>query len=85
MKSKKTKIKYGKVTLGPEFLDPKNHKVRITTFIPGDVLQWLRSEADKMGIGYQTFLAIKLKELKDGSTDEHIRAIVRDELKRKGA
>lgn len=67
-------------------VDPKGTKVQISMRIDLDLLSWLQSEADKMGIGYQTLLNIKLRESKQqGSSDEHIREIVRDELRKKGA
>jgi hypothetical protein len=37
-------------------LDPKNAKVRITTFLDGDVLLALRKKADEKGMPYQTML-----------------------------
>jgi uncharacterized protein (DUF4415 family) len=66
MTSTKNRINYGTVEIDDSFLDPKNHKVRVTTFIDGDVVQWLKSEAAHMGIGYQTLLNMKLKEGMNG-------------------
>jgi uncharacterized protein (DUF4415 family) len=67
-------------------VDPKATKVQISTRIDLDLLSWLQFEAEKMGIGYQTLLNIKLRESQQqGSSDEHIREIVRDELRKKGA
>ncbi len=62
MKSKKNKIKYGKTRLGPEYLDPKNHKVRITSFIDGDVLAELKVRAEQQGTKYQTLLNQLLRQ-----------------------
>ena len=89
MKSKKTKTKkkitYGSVDIPDEAFDAKNIKERVNCFIDHDVVNWLRQEATKMGIGYQTLLNMKLKEAKEGSAEDKIRAIVRDELRNKGA
>jgi len=46
-------------------------------------LVWAQHEADKLGIGYQTLLNMKLREAMSGSQDDHIREIVREELKKR--
>lgn len=63
------KTKFGTVDLGDEYFDPKNEKHRITTFIDGDVLQWLKSEAAKTNMGYQTFMNMQLKNLMLAGSD----------------
>ncbi len=71
MKSSKTgKIKYGKKDLLDEsYADPKNHKVRITSFIDGDVLLELKKRAEQQGTKYQTLLNQLLREaLKDSQS-----------------
>lgn len=71
MKSSKTaKIKYGKKDLLNENdLDPKNHKVRITSFIDGDILVELKARADQQGTKYQTLLNQLLRQaLKDSKS-----------------
>lgn len=89
MKSKKTKVRkkisYGAVDIPDEAFDPKNIKERVNCFVDHDVVNWLRKESAKLGIGYQTLLNMKLREAKEGSAEDKIRAIVRDELKKKGA
>ena len=80
MKSKKSKAK--EVDLDESYLDPANHKVRITTFIDGDVLQWLKAESAKERSKYQTFLNKTLRDIMTGSLDERIRAVVRKEIKK---
>jgi uncharacterized protein (DUF4415 family) len=89
MKSKKTKTKkkitYGTVEIPDEAFESKNIKERVNCFIDHDVVNWLRQEASKLGIGYQTLLNMKLREAKEGSAEDRIRAIVREELKNKGA
>ncbi|HMB01790.1 MAG TPA: BrnA antitoxin family protein [Spirochaetota bacterium] len=59
----KTKnIKYGKTDiLSKNEFDTKNTKIRITTFIDLDILNALKSEADKNGKKYQTLLNEKLR------------------------
>lgn len=43
-------------------LDPKETKVAMTLRIDGDVILWLRQEAERTGIPYQTLLNAKLRE-----------------------
>ena len=71
MRSSKTaKIKYGKKDLLIEDdLDPKNHKVRITSFIDGDILVELKARAEQQGTRYQTLLNQLLRQaLKDSAS-----------------
>ena len=64
MKSSKAgKVKYGKKDLLKDSdLDPKNHKVRITSFIDGDVLAELKVRAEEQGTKYQTLLNQLLRQ-----------------------
>jgi uncharacterized protein (DUF4415 family) len=57
MKSTKTKrkIEYGTVEAPDGFDDPKNHKVRVTMWLDGDLLDELRKRAAEVGAGYQTY------------------------------
>jgi uncharacterized protein (DUF4415 family) len=68
--SKGAKIKYGKRDLLTEDdLEPKNHKVRITSFIDGDILVELKARAEQHGTKYQTLLNQLLRQaLKDSSS-----------------
>ena len=68
--SKGGKIKFGKKDLLNESdLDPKNHKVRITSFIDGDVLAELKARAEQQGTKYQTLLNQLLRQaLKDSAS-----------------
>ena len=68
--SKAAKIKYGKKDLLNESdLDPKNHKVRITSFIDGDILVELKARAEQQGTRYQTLLNQLLRQaLKDSAS-----------------
>ncbi len=54
--------KMKKVGKGP-VLDPKATKVQIGIRVDADVLSWLMAEAEKRGVGYQTYLGILLKEV----------------------
>jgi len=67
--SKAAKVKYGKKDLLSESdLDPKNHKVRITSFIDGDILVELKARAEQQGTKYQTLLNQILRQaLKDSA------------------
>lgn len=73
----KAKFKKGPV------LDPKKTKVQINMRVDADILVWAQNEADKLGVGYQTLLNMKLREAMNGSQDDHIREIVREELKKR--
>lgn len=42
---------------------PKDVKVRVTTMIDADVLEELRAMAEREGVGYQTLLNLKLREV----------------------
>jgi len=52
---RKNKIEYGNVEMPEGFDDPKNHKVRVTMWMDGDLLQELKKRAGEVGAGYQTF------------------------------
>jgi hypothetical protein len=62
----KSKVVFGNVEVPDDLWDPKNVKERVTCFIDMDVVDWLRASAKEIGIGYQTLLNMKLRELKDG-------------------
>ena len=68
--SKAARIKYGKMDLLNEGdLDPKNHKVRITSFIDGDILVELKARAEQQGTKYQTLLNQLLRQaLRDSAS-----------------
>jgi uncharacterized protein (DUF4415 family) len=51
----------GKVRREP-ILDPQSTKVQTSIRIDYEVMLWAQKEAEKLGVGYQTFLNIKLKE-----------------------
>lgn len=60
---KNKNIEYGNVELDSDEFDAKQTKVRITTFVDFDILERLKSEAKREGVGYQTLLNQKLREL----------------------
>ena len=66
-------------------LDPQNTKIAVTTRLDPDVLSWLREQAEKKGIPYQTLMNSLLKEAmqRPDDSEEYIRKIVRDELRKK--
>lgn len=61
MKSSKISKKK-RVDLGPEYLDPKNHKHRITMWIDGDLLAEIKARAADVGSPYQTLMQKLLRE-----------------------
>lgn len=64
MKRAKGKTKLAtKSRLTEDILDPKNHKVRITTWIDGDLLQHLKMKAEAEGTRYQSLLNKLLRDL----------------------
>ena len=62
MKNSKKDIVEGKVNLTESDLDIKKAKVRVNTWIDGDIVLKLKKEAKKMGKGYQTLLNETLRE-----------------------
>ena len=84
MKKEYNLAKVKGIKKGP-VVDAKSTKVQISLRMDLDLISWLQSEAHKIGIGYQTFLNMKIREAMRGSVDDHIREIVRDELRLKGA
>lgn len=62
--TKKTnkKIEYGAIEAPDGFTDAKNHKVRITMWIDGDLLEKLKGQAAEVGAGYQTYAQKLLRD-----------------------
>lgn len=90
-KSKSADIKPGKYNLEKDEFAPRNTKVRITTFIDGDILESLKDLAKTKGIKYQTALNtilrnyFEIKPSKNKSLSEAmVRKIVREEIKKVG-
>jgi phosphopantothenoylcysteine synthetase/decarboxylase len=89
----KRDIQYGPVDLlDKDAFDPKNVKVRITTFVDEDVLILLKEYAKKRGAKYQTVLNALLRSFFDKPekgkkvqvlSEERVRRIVQEELKKR--
>ncbi len=41
---------------------PENVKIRVTTYVSEDIINWLKAEGEKRGVGYQTFLDSLLRD-----------------------
>lgn len=66
------KNKENKSLLTDEDMRPENVKANITIRISGELLNAYRAEAEKLGIGYQTLMQIKLKEGLDHSLEKRL-------------
>lgn len=94
IKTKKD-IQYGSVEIDDNEFLPQNTKVRVTTMIDEDALNGLKNIAEEKGIKYQTLLnkivrsyvyePRKAYQTKPPLTEESVRRIVKDELKKKKA
>ena len=51
-----------KIGRGP-VASPKTTKVQTSIRLDGDVMSWAQSEAHGLGLGYQTFINMRLREL----------------------
>jgi len=65
----------------------KDLKVAIHVRLDVEVVAWLREEAEKSGLPYQTFLNFRLRQLMNNHPDnsltaEQVRAIVREEIRK---
>ena len=82
-------IKYGTVDLLDDEFDPKNIKIRVTTFIDQEVLIALKALAKENGKRYQTLLNAILRShlLKNKvvrpNFEKRVREIVKEELKKR--
>ena len=89
----KRDIQYGTSdVLDEDIFDPKNVKVRITTFVDQDVLIKLKDYAKKRGGKYQTVLNSLLRAFFDNPgkksgvkvlSEERVRRIVQEELRKR--
>lgn len=66
------KNKEPKSLLTDEDMRPENIKANITIRISGELLNAYRAEAEKLGIGYQTLMQIKLKEGLENSLEKRL-------------
>ncbi|OQW48169.1 MAG: hypothetical protein A4S09_13750 [Proteobacteria bacterium SG_bin7] len=58
--------------LTDEDVKPENIKANITIRVSGELLNAYRAEAEKLGIGYQTLMQIKLKEGLENSFEKRL-------------
>lgn len=69
-KAEMGKFRYGdKSRLSEDDLEPENTKTRITTFVSGDIIEWLKREAKAKNVGYQTLLDMKLREMMEQGSE----------------
>jgi len=85
----KTKLKTGSVSKLPanEF-DERHVKVRISMFVDSDVLAAIKAQAKRQGgIGYQTLINQKLREifLQEETLEDRIARLEKLVLRKKGA
>ena len=66
------KKKEPKSLLTGEDMKPENIKANITIRVSGELLNAYRAEAEKLGIGYQTLMQIKLKEGLENSLEKRL-------------
>lgn len=71
MKPKKINRKKTNILSEDDF-KPENIKANITIRVSGDLLDAYRIEAEKMGIGYQTLMQIKLKEALENPIEKRL-------------
>ena len=83
--AKKSKIKFGDVSLPDDAFNSKETKFRVSMYLDLDVLDQIRLMAKSKGLPYQTFINQLLRERVLGSEmDDRIRKIVREELAKTG-
>lgn len=61
--------------LTDEDMKPENIKANITIRVSGELLNAYRIEAQKLGIGYQTLMQIKLKEGLENSIEKRLQKL----------
>ena len=72
----------GKVRKSP-IVDSKSAKVQTSIRIDIEVMEWAQDSASKLGIGYQTFLNMKLKEaMEKPSIESRVEQLEKRILKR---
>jgi uncharacterized protein (DUF4415 family) len=75
MKKEYDLSKLKKVGRGP-VANPKTTKVQTSIRLDGDLMAWAQSEAHELGLGYQTFINMKLREVMEiPSISERLEAI----------
>ena len=91
----KKDIQHGVVEVEEDEFLPQNVKVRVTTMLDEDALQGLKHIAEEKGVKYQTLLNQIIRsyvfeprkpyQVKQNLTEDAVRRIVKDELKKKKA
>jgi predicted DNA binding CopG/RHH family protein len=68
-----------------EPLEPATTKLSITVRLDMDIVSWLKTEADKKGLPYQTLMNSLLKEVMHGTllSEQVLRKVIREELSKK--
>ena len=88
----KKDIVYGNLELDPDTFAPHNVKERITTMVDQDALEAFKKIADEKSVKYQTLLNQVIRNfvglggkrpMKSELTEESVRKIVREELKKR--
>lgn len=67
-----TKKRVREALLTEEDFKPENVKVRVNFFVSADVIRQYKKEAEKLGIGYQTLMQMKLKEGIEHTVDKRL-------------
>jgi uncharacterized protein (DUF4415 family) len=74
--------KLKKVGKGP-VADPKSTKIQTSIRLDADIMIWAQTEAKELGLGYQTFINMKLREMMEKpSVLERLEAIERKVFKK---
>ncbi len=72
----------GKIRKTP-IADSKTAKVQTSMRLDVEVMEWAQASAEKLGIGYQTFLNMKLKEaMEKPSIEDRVEFLEKKLLKR---
>jgi uncharacterized protein (DUF4415 family) len=75
MKKEYDLSKLKKLGRGP-VANPKTTKVQTSIRLDGDVMAWAQTEAHGLGLGYQTYINMKLRELMEKpSVSERLEAV----------
>lgn len=83
MSTKNKKASKKSALISEEDLKPENMRIRISMMVPVDLMDAYRAEAQKLGIGYQTLMQLKLREaLEHNSLEKRLEKL---ERKLKGA
>lgn len=79
----KSKKKTIKDLLTDEDMKPENWSANVTIRMEGDVLEYFRAEAKKLGIGYQTAIKRALRKVMEGGSLEERVSRLESSIKRR--